>query len=76
MLWMDYLGLAAQLKVGLVSRYYLFNKHRGLIDTSDFTPNPEYCVSILHKRLVGAKVLAPSDTLEIGRTVRSYAHCT
>lgn len=35
-----------------------------------------YWVSLLHKQLVGTRVLTVENGLKYGRSVRVYAHCT
>ena len=47
-----------------------------LIQYTTFFPLSDYWVSVLHKRLVGQRVLAVEGGLNLGRRTRVYAHCT
>ena len=38
-------------------------------------PRQDYWLSVLHKKLVGTKVLYVLGSLEYGRYLRAYAHC-
>ncbi|XP_064454812.1 heparanase-like isoform X2 [Ornithodoros turicata] len=73
LLWLDTLGMAARLGVDIVIRQALLGSSNRLL-TSDFRPLPGYWVSLLHKKLVGPRVLElkidPDD-----EGVRIYAHC-
>jgi len=74
-LWMDKLGVAAQSSVSLVVRQALKGGYYSLLD-ENMKPNPDYWTSVLYRRLVGTKVLNSTGFLEMGRSVRAYAHCT
>ncbi len=70
--WLDQLGLLAARGQGIAVRQTLSGSDYGLLDEWTLEPRPDYWVSVLHKRLMGQRVLAatsPSDT------VRAYAHC-
>ena len=73
-LWLDKLGLAAQMNVHSVMRQSLKGGYYSLID-HDFNPCVDYWVSLLYKQVVGTQVLKVSGFLEFNRTVRAYAHC-
>ncbi|KAK7080635.1 hypothetical protein SK128_002593 [Halocaridina rubra] len=72
-LWLDKLGLAASLGVDMVARQTLFGKRYALIDY-DYTPLPDYWLSLAYKRLVGERVL--NITLSNNpSSLRLYSHC-
>ncbi|EDO42786.1 predicted protein [Nematostella vectensis] len=73
--WLDKLGMAARLGTEVVIRQSFFHGHYALIN-DDLYPNPDYWLSLLHKRLVGQEVLNVQNSLDEGRVVRVYAHCT
>ncbi|XP_031560486.1 heparanase-like [Actinia tenebrosa] len=73
--WLDKLGLAARLGVEVVIRQTFFHGDYALLDDQS-NPVPNYWLSLLHKRLVGQKVLDVENGLEENRVVRIYAHCT
>ncbi|XP_077534533.1 heparanase [Haemaphysalis longicornis] len=73
LVWLDTLGTAARQGVSVVFRQDLVQGHNRLL-ADEFRPLPDYWVSLVHKRLVGARVLQlrvhPRDD-----AVRLYAHC-
>ena len=73
-LWLDKLGLAAQMNIESVMRQSLKGGYYSLID-KHYDPCVDYWVSVLYKRIVGTQVLKVSGFLEFNRTVRAYAHC-
>lgn len=73
--WLDKLGLAARFKHEVVVRQTFVKGNYSLLD-DDLDPNPDYWLSLLHKRLVGEKVLDVSGQTEEKRKVRVYAHCS
>ena len=73
-LWLDKLGLAAQLNISVVFRQELRGGHYSLINR-DYQPNPDYWISLLHKQLVGQIVLNVTGFLQYNREIRVYAHC-
>ncbi|PFX26400.1 heparanase-like isoform X2 [Stylophora pistillata] len=74
-MWLDKLGLAARLKHEVVVRQTFFGGNYALLD-KNLDPNPDFWLSLLHKRLVGVKVLDVSGQTEEKRKVRVYAHCS
>ena len=46
-----------------------------LIHYTSFKPLPDYWASVLHKRLMGTGVLNDRDSLQMGRSVRTWASC-
>lgn len=72
-LWLDKLGVAARDGVDVVARQSLYGGHYAMLDYN-YDPNPDYWVAVLHKLLVGGRVL--NATLAgTPDTVRLYAHC-
>lgn len=69
--WLDQLGWLAQREQPVVIRQTLSGADYALIDESTLEPNPDYWVSVLHKRLMGPQVLQISG----GGPLRVYAHC-
>ncbi|KAF7806236.1 heparanase-like protein 1 [Senna tora] len=73
--YLDQLGLASTYITKVYCRQTLIGGNYGLINTTTFTPNPDYYSALLWQRLMGKKVLeaatdAPSPFL------RTYAHCS
>ncbi|XP_065672745.1 heparanase [Hydra vulgaris] len=73
-LWLDKLGLAAQMGIKVVLRQSFKGGNYSLIN-QEFKPTPDYWSSLLYKRLVGQIVLNLTGYLKFGRKVRVYAHC-
>ena len=73
-LWLDKLGLAAQMNISLVARQTLKGPQYSLLD-ADYNPTPDYWVSLVHKKIMGTRVLDISGALTYGRKMRVYAHC-
>ncbi|XP_068609262.1 heparanase [Brachionichthys hirsutus] len=72
-MWMDKLGLAAELCVDVVMRQVLVGgAFYDLID-GNLDPLPDYWLSVLYKRLVGPEVLEVKSAGS--KTVRLYLHC-
>lgn len=60
---------------GAVCRQNIFGSGYGLVDTSDWsnlTPNPDFYLGLLWKRVMGTRVLQAASS---SRQVRAYAHC-
>ncbi|NXE82411.1 HPSE2 protein, partial [Cochlearius cochlearius] len=84
-LWLNTLGLLASQGIDVVVRHsFLDHGHNHLVD-QNFNPLPDYWLSLLYKRLIGAKVLAihvaglqrkPRPGRVIRDKLRIYAHCT
>lgn len=72
--WLDKLGIAAQMNISIVMRQSLKGGHYSLLD-SHYNPNPDYWSSLLYKQLMGRTVLKVTGYLKSGREVRVYAHC-
>jgi len=73
-LWLDKLGIAANLGNSVVLRQTYVGNNYSLLGSDDL-PNPDYYSSVLWRHLVGAKVLRVKDGLACGRRVRAYAFC-
>jgi len=73
-LWLDKLGLAAQMNIKVVVRQTLKGGSYSLMD-KNYNPAPDYWSSALYKQLVGRTVLNVTGYLTPGRNVRIYAHC-
>ncbi|XP_068217663.1 heparanase-like [Palaemon carinicauda] len=72
-LWMDKLGISAQMGVDVVARQTLIYDSYALIDEY-ITPEPSYWLSYVFKKLVGERVL--NLTMKgASPTTRLYAHC-
>lgn len=77
--WLDKLGAAARLGVAVVCRQAWRGGAYGLLDQAckdKFCPTPDYFSAVLHKRLMGSRVLDVDGSLASGRSVRVWAHCT
>ncbi|MFO7180625.1 MAG: hypothetical protein DIU78_018135 [Pseudomonadota bacterium] len=74
--WLDALGAAARSGQPVVVRQTLAGSHYGMLDDATLEPRPDYYASVLHKRLMGTRVLAVSRAEEKNPYVRLYAHCT
>lgn len=74
LVWLDTLGAAARQGVSVVFRQDLVQGNNRLLADDEFRPLPDYWISLVHKRLVGTRVLQlrtqPRDD-----AVRLYAHC-
>ncbi|KAH6934146.1 hypothetical protein HPB50_020684 [Hyalomma asiaticum] len=74
LVWLDTLGTAARQGVSVVFRQDLVQGNNRLLADDEFRPLPDYWISLVHKRLVGTRVLQlrtqPRDD-----AVRLYAHC-
>ncbi|KAI3362512.1 hypothetical protein L3Q82_012799 [Scortum barcoo] len=77
-MWLDKLGLAARLGLGVVMRQVLIGSGSYHLVDDNLDPLPDYWLSVLYKRLVGPEVLkveALSASVRSKR-VRLYLHCT
>ncbi|KAK7496731.1 hypothetical protein BaRGS_00011940, partial [Batillaria attramentaria] len=68
-IWMDKLGLSAQHGIKHVIRHSFFYR----LVTRTLKPNPDYFLTLLHKKLIQGPVLKVHGSSE---TVRVYAHCS
>ncbi|XP_044154726.1 inactive heparanase-2 [Bufo gargarizans] len=84
-LWLNTLGMSANQGVDVVIRHSFFDHGYNHLVDQNFTPLPDYWLSLLFKRLVGPKVLAvhvagiqrkPRPGKVIRDKLRIYAHCT
>ncbi|XP_059468626.1 heparanase-like [Neocloeon triangulifer] len=82
-LWLDKLGVAASEGIHVVVRQSLYGGHYGLLRTEHkgdhkgaLIPNPDFWVSILHKKLVGTGVVGVTLLNDFKGPVRIYCHCT
>jgi len=73
--WLDQLGASASRGEQVVVRQTLAGSHYGLIEDESLEPRPDYFTSVMHKRLMGTRVLS-TETRGENPYVRSYAHCT
>jgi len=77
--WLDELGQLSRRGQRIVVRQALTEGRYHLVDDGTLEPYPDYWSSILWKRLMGTKVLAPTVdvTAPFDPTrLRTYAHCT
>ncbi|BES97533.1 Glycosyl hydrolase family 79, N-terminal domain [Nesidiocoris tenuis] len=75
LLWTDKLGVAAREGISVIIRQSVYSGHYALLG-EELSPNPDYWISILHKRLVGKRVLNATCTDAVyDHTLRVYAHC-
>ncbi|ENN70553.1 heparanase [Dendroctonus ponderosae] len=73
-LWLDKLGLGAQLGLDVIVRQTIWGYNYPLLD-SDYNPNPDWWISALYKKFVGPKVLSIENDGGDSLPVRLYAHC-
>ena len=75
----DALGRLARGGVGVFARQTLFGGDYGLLDNSMYLPTPGYWIALLHKRLMGRKVLdvtgVDGEGGGEGGGLTVYAHC-
>uniref|UniRef100_A0A8C5DZ43 Heparanase n=1 Tax=Gouania willdenowi TaxID=441366 RepID=A0A8C5DZ43_GOUWI len=76
-MWMDKLGVAATLGLGVVMRQVLIGSGSYHMVDDNLDPLPDYWLSLLYKRLVGSEVLRVELSSDFGsnRRVRVYLHC-
>ncbi|KAL0965704.1 hypothetical protein UPYG_G00284650 [Umbra pygmaea] len=77
-MWLDKLGLGAQLGLDVVIRQVLIGSGTYHLVDNNLDPLPDYWLSLLYKRLVGPEVLniEAFSILEKTKSVRVYLHCT
>jgi len=78
--WLDQLGRMARRGHKVVVRQTLSGSNYGLLDDETLDPTPDFWASVLHKRLLGARVLDVgftfSGTAAADERLGVYAHCT
>uniref|UniRef100_A0A672J1L7 Heparanase n=1 Tax=Salarias fasciatus TaxID=181472 RepID=A0A672J1L7_SALFA len=76
-MWLDKLGLAASRGLQVVMRQALIGPGKYQLVDPNLDPFPDYWLSILHKRLVGRRVLRVEMLSQLGQgeRVRVYLHC-
>ncbi|KAL0427243.1 UNVERIFIED_CONTAM: Heparanase-like protein 3 [Sesamum latifolium] len=71
--YLDQLGQASTYDTKTYCRQTLIGGNYGLLNTTTFSPNPDYYSALLWHRLMGSYVLSTNFTGN--RTIRAYAHC-
>ncbi|XP_027331645.1 heparanase-like protein 1 [Abrus precatorius] len=73
--YLDQLGIASRYNTKVYCRQTLIGGNYGLLNTTTFTPNPDYYSALLWQRLMGKSVLAASSDV-FSPSLRIYAHCS
>ncbi|KAI4343929.1 hypothetical protein L6164_011218 [Bauhinia variegata] len=73
--YLDQLGMAASYHTKVYCRQTLVGGNYGLLNTTSFTPNPDYYSALLWQRLMGKSVLAVTSDASSPH-LRIYAHCS
>ncbi|KAK8465847.1 hypothetical protein PHAVU_009G190797 [Phaseolus vulgaris] len=73
--YLDQLGIASRYNTKVYCRQTLIGGNYGLLNTTTFTPNPDYYSALLWHRLMGKKVLTVSSDVS-SPFLRTYAHCS
>lgn len=71
--YLDQLGMSASYDTKTYCRQTLIGGNYGLLNTTNFIPNPDYYSALLWHRLMGRNVLATSFSGT--KKIRAYAHC-
>lgn len=71
--YLDQLGMSASYDTKTYCRQSLIGGNYGLLNTTNFLPNPDYYSALLWHRLMGSGVL--STTFSGTNKIRAYAHC-
>ncbi|KAL1364098.1 hypothetical protein HN51_012263 [Arachis hypogaea] len=71
--YLDQLGMSATYDTKTYCRQSLIGGNYGLLNTTNFQPNPDYYSALLWHRLMGRHVL--STTFSGTNKIRAYAHC-
>ncbi|KAG4957214.1 hypothetical protein JHK85_043594 [Glycine max] len=71
--YLDQLGMSAAYDTKTYCRQSLIGGNYGLLNTTNFLPNPDYYSALLWHRLMGRHVL--STTFSGTNKIRAYAHC-
>ncbi|CAL0325768.1 unnamed protein product [Lupinus luteus] len=73
--YLDQLGIASKYNTKVYCRQTLIGGNYGLLNTTTFTPNPDYYSALLWNQLMGKSVLAASNDA-FSPFLHSYAHCS
>ncbi|KAK7292182.1 hypothetical protein RIF29_07942 [Crotalaria pallida] len=73
--YLDQLGIASRYNTKVYCRQTLIGGNYGLLNTTTFTPNPDYYSALLWHQLMGKSVLAASSDV-LSPFLRTYAHCS
>ncbi|KAK9027266.1 hypothetical protein V6N11_067104 [Hibiscus sabdariffa] len=71
--YLDQLGMASKYDTKAYCRQSLVGGNYGLLNTTNFEPNPDYYSALLWHRLMGRNVLSTRFTGT--EKIRSYTHC-
>ncbi|XVF48006.1 hypothetical protein PTKIN_Ptkin03bG0155600 [Pterospermum kingtungense] len=71
--YLDQLGMASKYDTKTYCRQSLVGGNYGLLNTTNFVPNPDYYSALLWHRLMGRNVL--STSFDGTKKIRSYTHC-
>ncbi|GMI94760.1 glucuronidase 3 [Hibiscus trionum] len=71
--YLDQLGMASKYDTKTYCRQSLVGGNYGLLNTTNFEPNPDYYSALLWHRLMGRNVL--STSFAGSEKIRSYTHC-
>ncbi|KAK9107408.1 hypothetical protein Syun_023419 [Stephania yunnanensis] len=72
--YLDQLGMASKYNTKVYCRQTLIGGNYGLLNTTTFTPNPDYYSALLWHRLMGKGVLTVQS--DASPFLRAYAHCS
>ncbi|KAK7265839.1 hypothetical protein RJT34_33463 [Clitoria ternatea] len=73
--YLDQLGIASRHNTKVYCRQTLIGGNYGLLNTTTFTPNPDYYSALLWHQLMGKSVLAASSDV-FSPSLRTYVHCS
>ncbi|CAL0320056.1 unnamed protein product [Lupinus luteus] len=73
--YLDQLGMASRYSTQVYCRQTLIGGNYGLLNTTTFTPNPDFYSALLWHRLMGKTVLEVSTDVS-SPFLRTYAHCS
>ncbi|XP_021277651.1 heparanase-like protein 3 isoform X2 [Herrania umbratica] len=71
--YLDQLGMASKYDTKTYCRQSLIGGNYGLLNTTNFVPNPDYYSALLWHQLMGRNVL--STSFAGTKMIRSYTHC-
>ncbi|CAH2079455.1 unnamed protein product [Thlaspi arvense] len=71
--YLDQLGMTSIYDTKTYCRQSLIGGNYGLLNTTNFTPNPDYYSALIWRRLMGRKALFTSFSGT--KKIRSYTHC-